>query len=142
MAENAETIDTLFRGRIVLHQRRKGYRFTEDALLLADWAGKDCGSLIDLGTGCGVIPIILGWTGMAKSITGLEIQPTLYELARQNVIINQLEKKVEIIHGDIRRINTIFAGFSFDNVITNPPYIAPDEGNLSPIGEKAAAKHE
>ena len=140
-AEPEETFDTLFDGRLKIRQKKEGYRFSIDALLLSHYAElrpKD--RVIDLGTGCGVIPLILIFRRKAEAVIGVEVQPSLAELARQNVSLNRFSSKIEIWERDFKDL----AGERgiFDCVLCNPPYRRMGSGRVNPQEEKALARHE
>ncbi len=139
-----ETMDSLFRGEIKIVQERDGYRFSIDALLLAGFVWLIRGErVIDLGTGVGIIPLILGKRGEgAREIVGVEIQEDLAELAKRNVLLNRFEDPITIHHGDIRGLNDTFPPSSFDVVVTNPPYYRVSDGRINPHSQKAIARHE
>jgi len=138
-----ETVDTLFQGRLKFHQSRNGYRFSLDAILLAYFATiKPNGRIADLGTGNGVIPVIISCCYPSIFVLGLEVQEGLAAQARRNAVLNGLSHRIEIIHGDIGRINRIADGESFDGVLCNPPYRKPSSGRTSPNAEKKIARHE
>ncbi|MFA6033583.1 MAG: methyltransferase [Myxococcota bacterium] len=137
-----ESVDTLYGGKVTLSQRRRGYRFTADAVLLAHSALGVRGDVIDLGTGCGIVPVVLGMFGKAGSVTGLEIQEGLASIASRNVLTNGLAGKVRIVTGDIRGVRALFPPQLYDHVVSNPPYQPVDEGRINPDSEKAAARHE
>lgn len=138
-----ETLDTLFNGRLRILQARKGYRFSLDAVLLADFACDDSSKKIaDLGTGNGVIPMILTFRNPTVSILGVEAQEGLAERARRNVELNNLAQRIKIIHGDVRAISRIAVAESFDAAVCNPPYRHPGSGRVSPSAEKKIARHE
>jgi tRNA1(Val) A37 N6-methylase TrmN6 len=106
-----ETLDALFHGKVKLFQSRSGYRFSLDALLLAHFVAlKARESAIDLGTGNGVIPLILARLHNDVAITGVEIQPAMAERAARNVRLNQLESQIHIRLGDIREVDANRAG--------------------------------
>jgi tRNA1Val (adenine37-N6)-methyltransferase len=140
-AEPEETFDTLFDGRLKIRQKKEGYRFSIDALLLSHFAElrpKD--RVVDLGTGCGVIPLILIFRRKAEAVIGVEVQPSLAELARQNVSLNRFSSKIEIWEKDFKDL----AGERgiFDCVLCNPPYRRMGSGRVNPQEEKALARHE
>ena len=140
--KTGETVDTLYGGAIRLIQRRSGYRFTSDAVILAHAALGARGRLVDLGTGCGVIPVIVAKFGRADAVTGVEIQPELVDIAARNVVDNGVADRTAIVHGDIRRIRDLLPAQSFDQVIANPPYLAVTAGRINPDHERAVARHE
>ncbi len=136
-----ETLDGPYGLKII--QKRHGYRYSQDSLQLVGFAGvKKNDEVIDLGTGCGVMALILAKKGFGKRIVGLEVQKELVELARRSVEINGFQQRVEILEGDIRKVKHLFRQSSFDYVITNPPYIEEESGLISPGAVKAIARHE
>jgi tRNA1Val (adenine37-N6)-methyltransferase len=140
----SETFDTLFGRRIRVVQELDGYRFSLDALLLADFVrlrGRE--RVMDLGTGIGIIPLILAQKREgAGEIVGVEIQEKLAELAQTNVNNSGLEDLIHICQGDIKEIGDLFPPSSFDVVVTNPPYYRVSSGRINPSSQKAIARHE
>lgn len=136
-----ETLDGISQGEILLIQRRKGYRFSIDALLLADFAGCPRGKVVELGSGCGVVGLILAAKG-ASSIVGVELQHSLSELALRNVVLNRKEAQVRIIQADLRELRGVLEPGIFDLVVSNPPYIPVGAGYINPDHERAIARHE
>jgi tRNA1Val (adenine37-N6)-methyltransferase len=137
------TCDSLFDRKLVIYQPRKGYRFALDAVLLAGLTTvhpRD--RILDLGTGCGVIPLILAYRKLGKQIVGLEIQPELVELAQRNVQTNGFTGKIRVYERDFREISGDFGEGSFDLVISNPPYRRLCSGRVNPDGQRALARHE
>jgi tRNA1(Val) A37 N6-methylase TrmN6 len=98
--------------------------------------------VLDLGTGNGVIPILLKGRTEGKHFTGLEIQDVNVDLARRSVQYNRIEDDVLIVQGDIKEASKIFGGASFDVVTTNPPYMNENHGLKNPESHKAIARHE
>ncbi|MGQ9636591.1 MAG: tRNA1(Val) (adenine(37)-N6)-methyltransferase [Thermodesulfobacteriota bacterium] len=138
-----ETLDTFFNGRLKVIQKKGGYRFSVDALLISQFVSlRKAERVIDLGTGCGIIPLILSQTYKAKSLVGVEIQKDLVECARKNVKLNHLESLISIIHQDFRELRGLLSPGSFDVVVSNPPYRRDRSGRLNPSIEKAIARHE
>jgi tRNA1Val (adenine37-N6)-methyltransferase len=138
-----ESLDTLFQGRLAVIQRKGGYRFSLDAPLLAHFvrlAGKE--KIVDLGTGNGVIPLILASLYPSVHIIGLDIQKEMVERALKGADFNQLRDRVEFIHGDVCSIEKIFPPRSFDVVVCNPPYRAAKSGRMNPDPERRIARHE
>jgi tRNA1Val (adenine37-N6)-methyltransferase len=139
-----ETADTLFGGEIQVLQGKKGYRFSIDAILLAGFVWlrrKD--RVIDLGTGVGIVPLILSKRGEeAAQIVGVEIQKELAALAKRNVLINGCEDLITIYEVDIKELNDTFSPSSFDVLVTNPPYYGISSGRINPHSQKAIARHE
>ncbi len=137
------TRSTLFDGKLIVHQPKKGYRFSIDAVLLAGLTKVHRQDRIaDLGTGCGVIPLMLAYRGLGKRIVGLEIQPELAATARENVIANRFSDKVAIEERDFRTISGSYSAASFDLVLSNPPYRRLQSGRLNPDRQRAVARHE
>ena len=141
-----ETLDSVCGGEVRVLQRRRGYRFTLDPVLLAHFAVYEAGAvrgrLMDLGTGCGIIPLILARRLGCGSITGLELQPRLFSLAERNVYLNRCEREVSLVQGDLRCVERLFPKGSFSLVLCNPPYRAREQGRISTDMEKALARHE
>jgi tRNA1Val (adenine37-N6)-methyltransferase len=140
---NDETLDALFHGKLKLFQSRSGYRFSLDALLLAHFVSvKPNESVVDLGTGNGVIPLVLATLHSPVSITGIEFQPAMADRAERNVKLNSLEGRISIRRGDVRAIDAIAPPESFDIAICNPPFRKAGSGRISPNDEKRIARHE
>jgi len=134
-----ETLDSFYRGSILVLQKKEGYRFSVDAPLLADFIQtKRSDDVLELGAGNGIISLLLSIKPF-KHITALEIQESLADMARRNVKLNNLEGKISIIQEDLRQYNP---GKEFDVIFSNPPYIKKGEGHLSSSLEKSIAKHE
>jgi tRNA1Val (adenine37-N6)-methyltransferase len=134
-----ETLDTFYRGSVRIIQKKSGYRFALDAPLLADFIKTRPGDeLLELGTGSGIIALLLGARRFAHLIA-LEIQPSLVTLARRNVRLNGLADRVSVLRADLRRYRP---SRRFDIVFSNPPYIRKATGFLSAAAEKSVAKHE
>ena len=137
------TCDALFNNKLVIYQQKRGYRFSVDAVLLAGLTRvRRDDHILDLGTGCGVIPLILAYRNLGKRIVGLEVQPELVELAKRNVEVNGFCQKIRIHEGDIRQLSSDFQPGSFDLVISNPPYRRLQSGRVNPDGQQAVARHE
>jgi len=137
------TCDALFNGKLVIYQPKRGYRFAIDAVLLAGLTKVfPDDHILDLGTGCGVIPLILAHRNPGARISGVEIQPELAELAKRNVEANGFSEKIKIYEGDIRRISSDFKGESFTLMVSNPPYRSLRTGRVNPDRQQAVARHE
>lgn len=139
-----ETLDTLHVGDLQIIQKKSGYRFSLDPILLCNFGrigkGED---VLDLGTGCGVIPLLLARKTAARRIVGIELQPEMADRARRSVLLNGLGHKVEIVPGDVRRITVEeFAPGAFSVVFANPPFRRPQTGRTAPTVERATARHE
>jgi tRNA1Val (adenine37-N6)-methyltransferase len=136
---DGETLDAFYRGRIRILQKKKGYRFSVDAPLLADFIRIEPeDEALELGTGSGVISLLLSVKPFRRT-TALEIQADLADLARRNVELNGLGARIEVVEADLR---TYEPGRTFDLIFSNPPYIRGATGFLSASAEKSAAKHE
>ncbi len=138
-----ETIDELSLGQLRLIQAEKGYRFSIDPVLLARFAETGAAAkVVDLGTGCGILPLLLAKLTAAQELIGIELQPQQAERAQRNVELNSLQNRIRIIPGDLRRIRQLLPVASCDLVVSNPPYRPPGSGRISPADERAAARHE
>lgn len=134
-----ETLDAFYHGRIRVLQKKRGYRFSVDAPLLADFIRtRPEDEALDIGTGSGIISLLLS-VKPVRHITALEVQPGLADLARRNVELNGLGGRIEVVETDLRRYDP---GRTFDLIFSNPPYIRKATGFLSGSAEKSAAKHE
>jgi len=134
-----ESLDSFYKGRILVLQKKKGYRFAVDAPLLADFIRtKAADELLELGMGNGIISLLLSLKPL-KHITAVEIQETLADLARRNIRLNKLEDKITVVRKDFRKYAP---RKKFDIVFSNPPYILRKTGFLSASREKSIAKHE
>ena len=138
-----ERLDDLQRNGYKIIQNEKLFCFGMDAVLLAAFAKvKDGEKVLDLGTGTGVIPILLEARTGGSAFTGLEICASSADMAARSVKYNQLEEKVSIIQGDIKEADRIFPAASFDVVTSNPPYMTANHGLVNPDTDKACARHE
>lgn len=138
-----ERLDDLQRNGYKLIQNTKIFCFGMDAVLLCAFTRVEKGEeVLDLGTGNGVIPILLKGRTEGKHFTGLEIQDVNVNLARRSVQYNRIEDDVLIVQGDIKEASKIFGGASFDVVTTNPPYMKENHGLKNPESHKAIARHE
>lgn len=138
-----ETLDDLIIGKLKIIQAREGYRFSLDAVLLANFPSlQRVRNIIDLGTGSGVIPLLLSARSEETRITGVEIQDSMVERAVRSVVYNQLQTRIQIIQEDIRKIPDIMTGASADLVVSNPPFWRQGEGKLNKNEEAATARHE
>lgn len=138
-----ERIDDLQRNGYRIIQNTKGFCFGMDAVLLSGFAFVKPGErAIDLGTGTGIIPILLEAKCQGEHYTGLEIQEEMADMARRSVALNQLEKKISVVTGDIREASRLFGAASFDVVTSNPPYMNDAHGLKNPELPKAIARHE
>ena len=141
--EEGETVDAILGGRLRIIQQESGYRFSIDALLLAHFVtlkeGEEC---IDLGTGSGIVALILACRCPRGRILGIDIQAELVAMARRSVELNGFAGCVEIRRGDIRHPESFIAPTSFDVAVFNPPYRRLRSGRINPDPGKAVARHE
>ena len=143
MTDTNETIDELRGYNLRIIQPRDGYRFSLDPLLLCDFAGiREGERVIDLGTGSGIIPLVLARQSETSAVVGVEFQAEMAEMAQRNVELNGLCERIEIIGGDIRSLRRHFPVSSFDLVVANPPYRRPGTGRISPRRGRDLARHE
>ncbi|BBO81679.1 tRNA1(Val) (adenine(37)-N6)-methyltransferase [Desulfosarcina ovata] len=137
------TRDSFFDGRIVLHQPKHGYRFSIDAVILAHLSLPKAGEkVLDLGAGCGVIPIMLAHRHAAIHLTAVEIQSALAGFARQNVTLNQMADRIRIVEKDMAKLSQGDVDGPVDLVVSNPPYRKRDSGRINSNGQRAMARHE
>ena len=114
-----------------------------DAVLLSGFAlVKEGEQVLDLGTGTGIIPLLLSAKTRGKHFSALEIQEEIADMAARSVSINHLEEKIKIVKGDIKEASRIFGAASFDVVTTNPPYMNDAHGLKNPTEIKAISRHE
>jgi len=138
-----ETLESLFGGRLKILQKKKGYRYTIDSVLLAHFVEPNKGErILELGAGSGVISLLLAFRNPGVRVTGLELQSELAEMAGRSISINGLEDRVNMIPGDVRNAAELLEARSQDVVVFNPPYRKMGSGKLNPGREKALARHE
>lgn len=140
-------IDDIGFGDLKLCQEKKGFCYGIDSILLCDFVVKRSTnmekslSICDLGTGNGIIPIILSFKLPDSRLTGVELQPDVYKLARYNCKINGLDNRINFFEGDVRR-DDLLKGEKFQTVVSNPPYMKADSALLNADSGKAIARHE
>ena len=138
-----ERLDDLQRNGYQIIQKKNGFCFGMDAVLLSGFARVKQGEkAIDLGTGTGIIPILLEAKYEGEHYTGLEIQDEMADMAARSVALNHLEEKVSIVKGDIKEASRLFGAASFDVVTSNPPYMNDAHGLKNPDLPKAISRHE
>lgn len=138
-----ERLDDLQLNGLELIQNPDKFCFGIDAVLLSDFARVKPGErLLDLGTGNGIIPVLLSAKTGAGHLTGLEIQDDIADMARRSIAHNHLEDRIDIVTGDIKEAAEIFKPAFFDVITTNPPYMLADHGLRNPDDAKAIARHE
>lgn len=141
--KNTERIDDLQRNGYRIIQDPVRFCFGMDAVLLSGFVRAGKGDrVLDLGTGTGIIPILLEARTPAAHLTGLEIQEDSADMAARSVRLNGLEEKIDIVAGDLKEADRLFPPASFDIVTCNPPYMENRHGLQNPAGPKAAARHE
>lgn len=124
-------------------QDPKRFCFGVDAVFLSNFVKAKSGSrILDLGTGTGIIPILLAAKTQAEHITGLEIQEESAEMAQRSVVFNHLEERIKIIQGDIKEAAGLFPAASFDVITSNPPYMMNQHGLENVYEPKNIARHE
>lgn len=138
-----ERVDDLQRNGYRIIQNPQRFCFGMDAVLLTGFARADAGdTLLDLGTGTGVIPLLMEAKCHCLQLVGLEIQEESADMARRSVAMNELSDKIRIVTGDIREADRYFQSASFDCVTCNPPYMIGKHGLANPEAPKAIARHE
>ncbi len=138
-----ERIDDLQRNGYRIIQNPEKFCFGMDAVLLSGFAkAKEGSHVLDMGTGTGIIPLLLEAKTKAAHLIGLEIQEESADMARRSVALNGLEDKIEIVTGDIKEAGELFCAASFDVITCNPPYMIGQHGIANPDDAKAIARHE
>jgi len=142
LCEN-ERLDELHRNGYKIIQDKGRFCFGMDAVLLSGFARVKQGEkVLDLGTGTGIIPILLEAKTDGEHFTGLEIQPESADMASRSVAYNDLQDKIDIVVGDIKDASQRFGASSFDVITTNPPYMIGKHGIKNDQDAKAIARHE
>jgi tRNA1Val (adenine37-N6)-methyltransferase len=136
-----ETLDELNKVNKRIIQKKEGFRFSVDAVLIANFLNIKSGNLtvMDIGTGTGIVPLLISDNTHIKKIYGVEIQKENAMLAKRSVKYNELEEKIEILNEDIKKLKV---DFKIDLIVTNPPYIKSANGKISENIVKALSKHE
>lgn len=136
-----ETLTVLCRERLKLLQQKRTYRFSLDPILLANFVAlKKQERMLDIGTGCGIIPIYMSKQYPGNSMVGVEIQKELFSLAERNVRLNECDN-VQVLLGDARTIKEKFSR-PFHVIVSNPPYVKRDSGRKSPQDSRHLARYE
>ena len=141
--EERETIDRVFDGRVAVVQRRGGFRFALDSLLLARFVelrGRE--RVVDLGAGNGVVALSLAVLNPGLEAVGVELQEPMIERAERGSALNGLGERVRMVRGDVRDVEKDFPAASFDAAVCNPPYRPPRSGRVNPDRERLVARHE
>jgi tRNA1Val (adenine37-N6)-methyltransferase len=140
--ENERLDDLQIKGYQIIQNPEK-FCFGMDAVLLSDYAKTKPGAkVLDLGTGTGIIPILMAAKTDADQLVGLEIQPESAEMASRSVELNKLNNRVSIIEGDVKEAKKLFPAASFHIVTSNPPYMTDHHGLKNENTPKAIARHE
>lgn len=143
LIKSGERLDDLQLNGLELIQDPNKFCFVVDAVFLSDFVRVKPGeTVLDMGTGNGIIPVLLSAKTQGKKFTGLEIQPDTAEMARRSVRLNHLEERIEIVTGDIKEAAEIFKPAFFDVITTNPPYMPAEHGLRNPDSARAIARHE
>lgn len=139
-----ERLDDLLLHNLKIIQSQKVFCFSLDAVLLADFVSIHRGDKVaDLGTGNGVIPLLLCTKKIRPAkVYGVEVQPAVADMARRSILYNGLEQEIEIINGDLREITDRLGSGRMDVVVSNPPYAPKNTGQINPGNAKAIARHE
>lgn len=139
-----ERVDDLGIGGLRIIQNPSAFCFGMDAVLLSDYAKvqKHEKKVVDLGTGTGIIPILLSAKCMAEQIIGVEIQKDMSHMAKRSVQLNNLEQRLQILNQDLKQVVPSIGAGTADVVTSNPPYMNSRGGIENPTDTKAIARHE
>lgn len=139
-----ERIDDLELNNLKIIQKKDGFCFGIDSILLADFAKKikNNSNVLDLGTGTGILGILLCEKTNLKSIIGVEVQKDIAEMANRTIILNNLENRFSILNENIKEIDKILKLDSYDAIITNPPYKKNNSGKINSTETKLISRHE
>ncbi|PKM93241.1 MAG: SAM-dependent methyltransferase [Firmicutes bacterium HGW-Firmicutes-1] len=138
-----ERIDDLHIHDFRIIQNPKSFCFGMDAVLLSDFSKvKEGDCVLDLGTGTGIIPILLQAKTKGKHFTGLELQEDSVDMAQRSVAMNKQESQIDIVKGDIKEADRLFPLASFEVITSNPPYMDGGKGLINEHSPKAIARHE
>lgn len=131
---------TTFDDDIKIYQLIDGFRFSVDPIILVDFfEGNPEKKVLDIGSGSGIIPILLAKRKNMKNITGIEIQKESLDIFKRNVSENKLEKNIEIVYGDVKEYSK---SNYYDYIISNPPYMSLDGKKISENENKKISRHE
>ena len=139
-----ETIDDLEFNNLKIIQNNDGFKFGIDSILLSDFAKKikKDSLVLDIGTGTGVISILLSGKSNAKRFVGIEVQKDVADMAKRSALLNNLENRIEIINDNIKNIEKYFENNYFDVIVTNPPYQKNNTGLKSEDERNLISRHE
>lgn len=148
-AENHKNIelsgDSLFDGNLKCYQSISGYRFSIDSVLITHFVKvRDEDRILDLGTGCGIIMLLLlyRWGNRISRILGVEIQQNLADLAKKNLTANGFEERGRVELGDIKKLSAFILPESYDTIVCNPPFYSPESGRRTENYEARLARHQ
>lgn len=138
-----ETLDSWGKGAVRVIQKKTGYRFSIDSLILSEFIRlKDPSLILDLGTGSGILALLLAKGYPLSRIIALELATESIDLARRNIILNQFQDRISLVQGDLCQLPGFFKKGEFDAVVSNPPYRPLNHGRINPNPQKALARHE
>ncbi len=139
-----ERIDDLELKGLKIIQNKEGFCFGIDSVLLSDFVKniKNNSLVLDLGTGTGIIPILLCGKTNLKKVIGVEVQEKIAEMAKRSIKLNNLEDRFQVINENILNLNKIYKKQTFDVVVTNPPYKKKNSGIINENHEKLISRHE
>ncbi len=143
LKENERIDDLEYKGLKII-QNKNGFCFGIDSVLLSDFAKeiRNNSKVLDLGTGTGILCILLSAKTKLQKIYGIDVQEEVVEMAKRSVILNNLEEKIEIIHKNIKELGEIFEKNSFDSIVSNPPYKKSNTGKTNEKENKFISRHE
>ncbi|MGB6127574.1 MAG: methyltransferase [Psychrilyobacter sp.] len=134
-----ENLEPLDHGMVIL-QKKDGFRFGEDAIMVSEFfKPTKNGKLLDIGTGTGIISLILSRNSKVDNVTSVEIQEKMADMAKRSVEKNHLIEKIEVLNIDIKKLNR---GNTYDYIVSNPPYMKSSNGKVNPHSMKAISRHE
>jgi tRNA1(Val) A37 N6-methylase TrmN6 len=143
MIYDDEVIEELGENNLKIIQKKNGFRFGTDAVMLADFAKSSSpASMLDLCTGSGIIPLLFYSRNGCADINGLEIQEDIADMAKRSVSVNELDDKIKITCGDLREAEKFYKKRSFDVITCNPPYIKSGAGIVNSGDSKIISRHE
>ena len=143
IVEKDETLDILCNNRLTIIQKKKGYRFSIDAILLASFVRlRKHERLLDIGSGCGIIPIYIAKKGCTNDMTGVELQKGLFDAAEKNRVINRCGEHVRFVNADIGDIIRDMKKEPFQVIVSNPPYTKRKSGRTCPDESRLVARYE
>jgi tRNA1Val (adenine37-N6)-methyltransferase len=137
--------DSLFDGDLICYQSTEGYRFSIDSILIAHFVKvRNNPRILDLGTGCGIIMLLLlyRWQNNLGEIAGIELQKNLVKLAEKNLLVNGYSAIGRVFEGDIKKIGDIGKGGTYDVIVCNPPFYLHGSGRQNANLEASLARHQ